>query len=507
MGETRVNLTHLLEDIRDSYPCPAEDVIILELIANSLDSGTSKIRITTDADARTFTITDNGKGMSEKDFQAYHDIAETSKVRGKGIGFAGVGVKLALLYAGKVETETKNKDFHKASRWWLESAKKAPWEYMDIRNFVTGENGTSVSIYLNDSSSLFDESHIEDVIQTYYYPLLHESFSDVLKNIYTKGVEIFINGRKIVNPPEGMKEKWFVVGMGRRKKPAGIGFIARSDTELPEEKRGIAISTFGKIIKRGWDWLGIIPRSPMHVTGIIEIPMMAELLTINKMDFLRDVNSLQKYYKYRKAIQETVRLVLQDMGEAGDIEETSKRDAQSLERELERILGNMLDDFPELSPLLGKGSRSGMIAGIIPDSTAPPAGTPEDGTGTMSGTEGGDGTGGGIDAIPGIDPGEHIEPSPEPTDGGLPHTGRRRRLGLMLGYNNSPERKELGWLEGTTLVINTGHSAYRNIERNEKALRYHWFVTVAWALSGYVESEKSPQAFIADFLSVWGGNL
>jgi len=38
MGETRVNLRHLLEDIRDSYPYPIEEAIVTELIANALDS-------------------------------------------------------------------------------------------------------------------------------------------------------------------------------------------------------------------------------------------------------------------------------------------------------------------------------------------------------------------------------------------------------------------------------------------------------------------------------------
>lgn len=50
MGETRVNLTHLLEDIRDSYPYPLEEAIITELVANALDSGASEIRFQIDKD-------------------------------------------------------------------------------------------------------------------------------------------------------------------------------------------------------------------------------------------------------------------------------------------------------------------------------------------------------------------------------------------------------------------------------------------------------------------------
>lgn len=39
MGETRVDLQHLLEDLRDAYPGALEETILTEVVANSLDSG------------------------------------------------------------------------------------------------------------------------------------------------------------------------------------------------------------------------------------------------------------------------------------------------------------------------------------------------------------------------------------------------------------------------------------------------------------------------------------
>ena len=97
MAETRVDLKHLLEDIRDSYPCPVEEAILTEMIANSLDSACSSIDIRVEPEQRRLTFSDNGEGMTFKAFEHYHVIAATTKVRGKGIGFAGVGAKLALL--------------------------------------------------------------------------------------------------------------------------------------------------------------------------------------------------------------------------------------------------------------------------------------------------------------------------------------------------------------------------------------------------------------------------
>ncbi len=39
MGETRVDLLHLLEDLRGAYPGSIEETILTEITANALDSG------------------------------------------------------------------------------------------------------------------------------------------------------------------------------------------------------------------------------------------------------------------------------------------------------------------------------------------------------------------------------------------------------------------------------------------------------------------------------------
>ena len=106
MAETRVDLLHLLEDLRDAYPGSIEETILTEILANSLDSGASHIRITADPADASLTICDNGSGMPRRDLRRYHDLAASTKTRGQGIGFAGVGIKLALLTCKEVMTET-----------------------------------------------------------------------------------------------------------------------------------------------------------------------------------------------------------------------------------------------------------------------------------------------------------------------------------------------------------------------------------------------------------------
>ncbi len=48
MGETRVDLQHLLEDLRDAYPGALEETILTEVVANSLDSGATGLRFIAD---------------------------------------------------------------------------------------------------------------------------------------------------------------------------------------------------------------------------------------------------------------------------------------------------------------------------------------------------------------------------------------------------------------------------------------------------------------------------
>lgn len=130
MGQTRVDLLHLLEDLRDAYPGGLEETIVAETVANSLDSGARLIAFAADPAARTLTIVDDGQGMTRAQLRRYHDLAASTKKRGRGIGFAGVGIKLALLACDDVVTETRRAGRAHATRWHLASRQKAPWEYL-----------------------------------------------------------------------------------------------------------------------------------------------------------------------------------------------------------------------------------------------------------------------------------------------------------------------------------------------------------------------------------------
>src|SRR2546426_6300846 len=85
MGQTRVDLLHLLEDLRDAYPGSLEETILTEIVANSLDSGARRVSIRADPAEAVLVVVDDGDGMARRELARYHDVAASAKERGKGI--------------------------------------------------------------------------------------------------------------------------------------------------------------------------------------------------------------------------------------------------------------------------------------------------------------------------------------------------------------------------------------------------------------------------------------
>jgi hypothetical protein len=507
MGETRVNLKHLLEDIRDSYPFPVEEAILTELVANALDSGASEIRLSASPRQRTLTIVDNGKGMTAPQLDRYHDIAATTKERGKGIGFAGIGAKLALLVAHAVITETKSGRSYNATRWRLESHQRAPWELIEPADLIEGAHGTAVMLQFSDASPLTEWRYLEIILQAHFHPLLDEAFQPIVQLLYPAGIRFWINQRLLkAIPIEGLREqRIFGVYSAGTRKAVGIGFIGISHDELPEPQRGIGIAAYGKVIKRGWDWLGLTPKHPQQVTGIVEAPALAEILTTNKADFLKDSGSLKKYYRHRKAIQTAIEPILREFGESAPTRERTARDVRPLEREVEQVLGNLLHDYPEIAPLVGRRRTNQPGLNLTPEPNAPtlafvtetlqeialqaegsvPLAQMERSTTELAGA------------------GVVLEASEDGDMGAKWREGKRVGPGLMIGFEDAAERSELGWLMENTIWINRAHPAYQKAATAGHET-YHMVLCVVWVLLGHLDDRHSAQQFIGQFLSGWG---
>ncbi len=319
MGETRVDLLHLLEDLADAYPGDLEETILTEIVANSLDSGAATIAIAADPAQAALTVLDDGRGMRRAELRRFHDIASSAKERGEGIGFAGVGIKLGLLVSDEVITETRRGKDHVCTTWALTGRKRAPWHWVEPPGLVS-ERGTAVRLRLQNAlSPLLDAALIEGALRRHFEPLFDPSFDAILRAHYPDGVRFVVNDRSMERAPTASGDEAPVaVRLGRKRKPAASGFLVHQAAPLGEERRGIAISTFGKVIKRGWDWLGVTPNAPDMVSGLIEAPGLAASLTLNKADFLRSGPRGAVWLSYRKALQEAVTQQLAAWGDARD---------------------------------------------------------------------------------------------------------------------------------------------------------------------------------------------
>ena len=518
MGETRVDLLHLLEDLRDAYPGPAEETILTEIVANCLDSRATTITITADPAARNLALVDDGLGMRRRELARYHDIAATAKVRGEGIGFAGVGIKVALLLCREVLTETRQGPRHVATTWALASRHRAPWRWVPPPGLVAGR-GTAVRLTLDNAlSPLLDAGFVEAALRRHFQPLFDPAFAEILATPYPSGVRFVLNGRHLDS------ERWpaaesalLAVRLARKRKPSAAGYLVREREPLPEERRGIAISTFGKVIKRGWDWLGVTPMVPDRVGGLIEAPPLAECLTLNKADFIRSGTRGAVYLGYRKAIQQAVSAQLALWGDGGEGgEREHRRAARPAERDLEAVLADLADTFPLLASLVehraggqrrlpirgpARGEEAGSAAAEL--SLQPMLADAEaEGKAAEPMTAG---PGEAVRVEPPTPPAP-LPPGPSVRAPGQPGLRRPGRYGLSIQFEQRSDDPEPGRLVESTVWVNEAHPAYRRAAAS-RSEGYHIALASALALAPLAVEPAKEHAFVTAFLTSWGAAI
>lgn len=528
MGQTRVDLQHLLEDLRDAYPGGLEETILTEIVANALDSGATRVSVRTDRAEALLVVVDDGAGMRRRELARYHDVAASAKVRGQGIGFAGVGIKLGLLASEEVLTETRRAEGHVATRWRLSSRHKAPWRWVDPPGLVDGR-GTAVCLKLrNVLSPLLDGPWLEASLRRHFAPLLDPGFDEVLSAHYARPVELRIDGRSLprARPGIGDEAAWITVRLARQRRPAAAGYLRRATEPLAEDERGLAVSTLGKVIRRGWDWLGLAPAAPDLVGGLVEAPGLAESLTLNKGDFIRQGSRGITYLAYRKAVQEAVAAQLAAWGEGREVEDSARRRAaRPVERDLETVLLDLAGDFPAVAALVDRrpgGQRRLPAAGLPSDpggalfAVGAPAESRSAGSEAQAAAETGTASDGSISssevggahdasAADGLAPPVAQEATLEPT---APARGARRptRYGLRIEFEDNADSDDLGRLVESTVWVNSAHPAYKRAVAS-RAEGYHAALTVAMTLAPLAAEPASVQRFVTAFLGAWGEAL
>ena len=305
--------------------------------------------------------------------------------------------------------------------------------------------------------------------------------------------------------------------LGGAGAPSAIGFLERHRSFRPSDQ-GVAISTFGKVIKRGWDWLGVAPRRASMSSGLIEVPDLAACLTLSKNDFIRTGSRGATYLAYRKAIQEVVSRQLAAWGDTRDAEVRPR--TVRLERDLERVLEDLADDFPLLRSLVDHragGQKRLPMPGRGKEQVPAPL--------FANLAAGGDSGGEGQDCRPPqASRGHHPRRGPRRRRNQRPFHRRRRlpqrtrrgpnrrrrirrargagadtigstgtldtvvgrrrpaRYGLLVQFESRPGDSELGRLVDSTIWINDAHPAFTRATVS-RSVGYHTALAVALALA------------------------
>ena len=169
------------------------DIFVRELLSNGCDAVTKlkklslmgefdepdepyRIDVTTSANDKTITFTDNGIGMTEEEVEKYiNQIAfsgaeafleqyKDKATEEQIIGHFGLGFYSAFMVADKVTIETKSyKDGEDAVYWECEDG----LEY-SMKKCIKADRGTTITLYLNEDSYEFaNEYRIKEVIDKY----------------------------------------------------------------------------------------------------------------------------------------------------------------------------------------------------------------------------------------------------------------------------------------------------------------------------------------------------
>jgi hypothetical protein len=490
-----VDFRHLLDDLADDYPFPPHEALLVEMIANALDAKASRIFIRTDASTRTLEIMDNGSGMNLQDFIDYHNFAVSRKRKGVGIGFAGLGAKLGVKLSDIVITETRTPTYRGASKWHFRGDRLV---WSEIGDRTLPGNGTKVTYRLPADSILLDPGEVVRLIQTHYTPLLDQHFARIYQRpgIYPRGVIFSVNGSDVGGKPfvfaNRIRDRYeFTITRGRKAEPIGLGYLMLAYDPVPEELHGIAICTYGKVIKR--DLFRKFPKDAECITGLVEVPSLVQYLQTNKADFRRDASG--RYAQFYREMQRIVGEWLARLGETLERSEVSKETEH-----LEKVIRSVLKELPEFADFFGASARQPVS---IPSQGGMPATTIPGGQLTR-GDEPGGGGGTGIPVSPGPGDGAGLT-SAERGDQRATPRPKPISAGPKVRFENGGPERRLGWVDGNTVVINTGHPAFTKAEA-ERLKFYHNLLSIVYGLldERQGDDELKPLEVVDRFFAAWG---
>jgi hypothetical protein len=398
-----VDRVHNLENLQGMYEYDELDVLVNEAIANAVDAfrdhsiKSGKIDITfskKNSSTGYVSFHNNAPPMDEKQFygvKGYHQVSFSSKRKGNGIGFAGVGAKLFLTseQGGQIITVTgKSKTDFMASKMhkidddvkFMTTQKYPLKRILEIPNY-SHKFGTTYSVRLTNHAYKYFKDRLSRLIQYWWNHAL-----------LTKQIVVTIDG-KSVSPwiPRGKSAD--VKFQYKKEKFDATCFIAKET--IPDTSLHVIYTVFGKrIYHKPISLVNVKPDYANRVFCIVDVSILADRLTTNKEGFKKSIyaNDLRHH------IENGFFKFLEKEGlTTNDLMEPKR---QQLKNELTKRLEDLFKDkeFSNLNPFLITKKQKILTPnadGDTPTSEIPGEGVPEgkggkEGDGSKPGT--GDGT-------------------------------------------------------------------------------------------------------------------
>ena len=428
----KIDALHALRDIVDAYDKTSE-MVVTEAIANAIDVGARTVRVSLDGAARSISFHNDGPAMSEPQFKDYHVIARSSKSKGSGIGFAGVGAKVYLAAWGKtvIRTETTDGRAPLASEMYVDGGTlKAKYVEPTIKR-----RGTLYRVTLRPDDYNYLDKSAAHVIAEVFGPAIEG------------GLRVYVDGDRVERwrPDHALRKRLDVSAKGARLSVALT--VAKDD--IPPDRQGVQYHVSGKVIttKRPEWFADIKPAHARRVHAYVDATGISDHLNLNKTAF-KSTGAVAAAYK------ESGRRIFEELKKAGYARDPGieKWEKTRLTRFFDSLFRN--PDFAFLNP----GARGGR------------------GPGAGAGSEGADGSGPGGEDGGGSGPegqGERPEGQGERPEGqgerpeGQGEQKRGRGGGsLSLAFVNMEGDPREGWLDPSSsrVVVNMEHPLFKKYE-------------------------------------------
>ncbi|MEM0054502.1 MAG: ATP-binding protein [Thermoproteota archaeon] len=463
-----------LRNFIDAYEMAKEDepaIILIEGIANSIDAHATDIQISLRQrqDGRgVLKISDNGDGMTEKILKDnYHKFSVSSKEKseGNGIGFAGVGAKLALYFDKDTQIRTTTKSEAEEQvlctlMEWNKASGKLEWNYIreynsDKEFLITRRHGTIYEVDLNKELWKFFQKNLSDIIKKWYNPLLLGHYK----------INITVNGERMEPRQIRIKDS---LSFSKLIKVYGEDvklhfYILENDKDFDNDEKGINFIVYGKYIKTDKiNWGGRIkPEYEGKIYTLVEADGLATELAFNKQNFH---NRAKKYIETKKKCETELNIWLDSIGalrETTDLAPTKKM------RELSTLLSTLLNNkaFKDFNPFLRRLDRPTLFE----DPNGTKTGILVNGSQTSTGTEGGGGGGGGTDVL-GDDENNKVPALDDKGDTSIEEHKRNRKDIAIIPQNEENNNNE-AWIDPArkAIIINKGHRFYKAAEESNNA--------------------------------------